>query len=306
LFFSYTFNTDDLFANRQIFFMPETKDKKKDKDIEIPAELQEFIEAGVHFGHKKSVVHPGMFPYIFGVRNNIHIIDVEHTQKQLVKVVEFVQGIVQEGKVVLFVGTKVPMRRLVKALAEATEMPYVINRWFGGTITNWETISERIQYLKDLREKTKSEEWKKYTKHERLKMKRELEKLEVNLGGIENMKKLPNVIFVADAKENALAVKEANAKGIPVIGIIDTNVNPKNITYPIPANDDSITSVELILSKVKDAMLKNVKHEVKPEKQLNEIKKTSKDNKAVGKKKGGLLPKLKVSLRRPELKSRES
>lgn len=254
-----------------------SKEVIKKESLNLPKELQDFLEAGVHFGHKKSVIHPGMLPYIFGVRNNIHIIDITYTQQKLKEAILFIRELTKEKKIILFVNTKVPTKKLLQNVADKTNMPYVTTHWFGGTLTNWDTISERIQYMQDLRKKMKSEEWKKYTKHERLKMKKLLEKLEQNLGGIENMKKLPDALFIVDIKKNNLAAKEARMKNIPTIAIVDTNVNPKDVTYPIPANDDSVASVKLILSKIQEAMLKNVKSEVKNEKQgIKKIKKINK------------------------------
>lgn len=247
--------------------MPKTKKevsdieavKTKEKITDIPKELRVFIEAGVQFGHLKSNVHPGMFPYIFGVRNNVHIIDVEKTNEKLDAALEVLKQFAQEGKVILFVGTKLPMRNIIQETAEATGMPYIVNRWFGGTLTNWSTMSERIAHLKDLKEKRGSEEWKKYPKHERMEMEKEIKKLEHVFGGIENMEKLPHAIFIADARENHIAAKEARRMKIKSVAIIDTNVNPTTVDYPIPANDDAITSVTLILSKIQDAILKSKK-----------------------------------------------
>src|SRR3989338_2618856 len=235
----------------------EDKNSNINEEFSFPKELQSFLDAGVHFGHKKSVVHPGMLPYIFGVRNSIHIIDITKTKQKLEEALEFLKILIKDGKVVLFVGTKVPLREMTQQIAEKTSMPYVVSRWFGGIITNWDTIKTRIEYLEELIKKTKSEDWEKYTKHERLKMKKEIEKLQISFGGISSMKKLPDAIFVTDSKENDLAIKEAKIRHIPTIGIVDTNVDPKNLTYPIPANDDSISSVKLILSKIEEIIVKN-------------------------------------------------
>lgn len=226
---------------------------------EFPKELDEFIEAGVQFGHKKSSVHPGMFPYIFGVRNSSHIIDVASTKKKLDEALEFLKSAAEEGKTILFVGTKLPVRGIVKEAAEETGMPYVVSRWFGGTITNWKTISERVQHLKDLRAMTKSEEWNKYPKHERMQMEKEIQRLEHNFGGLENMEKTPDVVFVVDARENAIALQEAKKINISTVGIADTNIDPRVLDYPIPANDDAISSVEFIVSKVQEVIAKNKK-----------------------------------------------
>lgn len=237
----------------------EDKDKEQVKVTELPKNLQALLEAGVQFGHKKSAVHPGMFRYIFGVRNNVHIIDVTHTEKKLKEALDFLGNLAKEGRTILFVGTKVPVRNLIKAVAEETGMPYVNIRWFGGTITNWDTISQRVQYMKELRQKIKSKEAEKYTKHERLLMQRELEKLEENLLGIQDLEKLPDALFIVDLKQEHLAAKEALMKQIPSVGIVDTNVNPADVTYPIPANDDSVAALELILNQVRDTILKSKK-----------------------------------------------
>lgn len=232
-----------------------TSDEEK-----LPKEYQQFIEAGVQFGHKKSSVNSGMLPYIYCVRNNIHIIDITKTKEMLDVALDFIKKLSKEGKVILFVGTKLPVRDIVKKIAKDTGMPYIVNRWYGGTLTNWDTISERIVYLNNLREKKKSEEWKKYPKHERMGMVKEIKKLEKFFGGIEKMKKLPDALFVVDAHTNNISILEARKKGIPSIGIIDTNINPKMVNFAIPGNDDSISSVEFLLSKVKDAILKNQKN----------------------------------------------
>lgn len=227
---------------------------KEESVQEMPKELQELIEAGVHFGHKKSIVHPGMFPYIFCTRNNTHIIDVAKTNEKLNEALEYIKTLAKEGKTVLLVGTRLPVREAVKSLAEETKMPYAVNRWYGGTLTNWNTIQERIQFLKDLKEKKKSSEWKKYPKHERMEMEKKIAKLENVLGGIEKMEKLPDAVFLVDLKENHTAAREAKKIGIPTIGIVDTNINPSDVDYPIPANDDALTSVQFILDKVKGAL----------------------------------------------------
>lgn len=245
-----------------------TENQEKTK---LPKALQTLLEAGAQFGHKKSSVHPGMFRYIFGVRNNTHVIDVEKTEEKLKEALEFIDKLIGEGKTILFVGTKVPVRNLIKKTAESASMPYINIRWYGGTITNWSTISQRVEYMKDLRKKISSSEAEKYTKHERLLMQRELDKLETHLLGIQNMEKLPDALFIVDLKQESLAVKEAKSKGIPSVGIVDTNVNPEDVTYPIPANDDSVAVLELILKQVEETISKS---KTKPKKQ--ESKKTDK------------------------------
>ena len=241
----------------------EIKEKEDiQNEIDTPKELKELIEAGLQFGHKKSAVHPGMFPYIFGVRTNIHIIDVAKTYEKLNQTLEVIGNLVAEGKIILFVGTKLPMRSLVREIAEEVDMPYVINRWLGGTLTNWKSIYSRIEHLKSLREKKRSEDWKKYTKRERLRMDREISKLEIGFGGLEKIAKTPDAVFLINVHEDKLAAKEAKQINIISLGVVDTNVNPAEVNYPIPANDDSTLAVSFILNKVKEVILKNKKVKV--------------------------------------------
>ena len=253
--------------------------KERAKTLDTPKELQEFLEAGVHFGHQKSEVHPGMFPFIFGVRNNVHIIDVARTKERLDTVLDFIKTLNAEGRTILFVGTKFPIREVTRKTAEATGMPHVTEYWAGGTLTNWKNIQERIEHLKDLESKKKSDEWQKYTKHERLQMEREMAKLEKKLGGIKDMTKRPDAMFVVDAAEDVLAITEARQLGIPIMAIVDTNINPASVDYPIPANDDAISSVKLILKKVEEALIKS-KGSAPAKNEINEImdKKTAKDS----------------------------
>ncbi|MEX2145196.1 MAG: 30S ribosomal protein S2 [Candidatus Spechtbacterales bacterium] len=242
-----------------------TKAKKEEpKEPNFPKELREFIEAGVQFGHLKSSVHAGMYPYIFGTRNNVHIIDVAKTKEKLTESLEFIKNLAKEGKTILFVGTKLPARQAIKTVAEKTGMPYVANRWYGGTLTNWSSISERIAFLKELRAKKGSDEWNKYPKHERLEMEKKIKKLEYNLGGIEKMEKLPDAVFVVDLHQNKLAAQEARKTKIVSLGIADTNVNPKLVDFPIPASDGAVSSIALILDKVADAIIKSKKGKTAP------------------------------------------
>lgn len=233
-------------------------DKKEQvQTLDIPKELQEFLEAGVHFGHKKSEVHPGMFRFVFGVRNNIHIIDVAKTKEQLDIALAFMAKLVSEGKTILFVGTRFPIREITRTTAENLGMPHVTEYWAGGTLTNWKNVQERVEYLKSLESKAKSEEWAKYKKHERLAMTREINKLEHKLGGIKNMAKRPDALFAADLQEDDLAMREAFQLNIPVVAIVDTNINPEHVSYPIPANDDAVSSVSFILKKIEEALTKS-------------------------------------------------
>lgn len=225
----------------------EKKVKKEDFDISPEA----MAEAGVHFGHRTSRVHPKMKPYIFGVRNTVHIIDLEKTAEKLEEALKFIQKLISENKSLLLVGTKVQMKNMAKDFAKECKLPYIVERWLGGTFTNFKTIKKRMDYFKDLEEQKKKGELAKYTKKERAKIDKELRDLEIKFGGIKNIEGLPDAIFVLDMKKDALAIKEAREKGVVVIAIADTNVNPTLADYPIPANDDAISSVKYILEKVK-------------------------------------------------------
>ncbi len=241
----------------------ETKDKKRVKKTKkkivsgFNVDTDEMMRAGVHFGHRISRLHPKMKPYILGIKSSVHIIDLEKTAEKFTEALKFIEKLISEEKTLLLVGTKIQLKDLVKKIAEDCELLYVNERWLGGTFTNFETIFKRIGYYKELEEKKKVGELEKYTKKERLEIDKELRRLKIKFGGIKNIKKLPEAIFVLDARKDALSVKEARKKGIKIIGIIDTNVDPTLVDYPIPASDDSISSVKYILEKVKEVILKS-------------------------------------------------
>lgn len=223
--------------------------KIKSAKLPIPS-LEEMVKAGVHFGHRASRWHPHMAPYIFGQKETVHIIDLEKTQIKLNEALEFIKGTVKTGGTILLVGTKVAARQVVEELAKEAGMPYVSERWLGGTLTNFAVISKRLKYFRDLEAKMKSGELKKYTKKEQHDFRVQLQKLERQFGGIKNMEKLPDALFVLDARENKLALKEAKMCHIPTIALIDTNVDPKLAAYPIPASDDAISALRLITGSV--------------------------------------------------------
>jgi small subunit ribosomal protein S2 len=233
--------------------------KLKEKDFGI--DIEEMTKAGVYFGHRASKCHPKMKPYILGVRgsDHINIIDLQKTAQKLREALEFIQKLVKENKVILFVGTREGIKDLIKDVAQECGFPYVENRWIGGTITNFNVIKKRIDYFKELERKREAGELDKYTKKERMKFDKEIQDLETKFGGIKNLQGLPDAIFVIDMRKEKLAVKEARMKRIPVIAVADTNVDPTLADYPIPANDDAISSVRYILEKIKNAIL-----EVKP------------------------------------------
>lgn len=223
------------------------------KDIKISVE--EMAQFGVNFGHRVSKLHPKMKPYVSGIKNNVHVFDLEKTQKELEKALGFISKLISEEKILLFVGTKIQMKNLVKITAEECGLPYVSERWLGGTITNFETISKRVEYFKDLERKRASGELEKYTKKERLNFDKELAGLKIKFEGIKNMSKLPDAIFLMDIKKDETCLREAKRKGIKVVALCDTNVDPTPVDYPIPANDDAISSVKYILEKVKETIL---------------------------------------------------
>jgi small subunit ribosomal protein S2 len=220
----------------------------------VEVSLENMLKSGVHFGHMKSRRHPKMDEYIYTTRNNINIIDLQKTLEKLEKAIAFLQALKKEGKPILFVGTKKQARVLAQSLAERLGMPYVVERWIGGTFTNFKVIRGRTKYLTDSEEKMAKGEFKKYTKLEQLKKMEELEKLEKRMGGIKYMAELPGAVFIVDVKESMIAVKEAKKMGIPVSGIVDTNADPSDIDYPIPANDDAISSLRFLLGCVGKAL----------------------------------------------------
>ncbi len=227
------------------------KDEKKIEEFNI----EDLTKSGLHFGHSTSRIHPKMKPYIESSRNNIHIIDLTKTAEKLKEVLAFIKDLVSQEKQILFVGTKIQVRDMVKDMAEECGFPFVNQRWLGGTFTNFETIKKRLDYFRNLEMQKASGELQKYVKKERLNISKEIERLRVKFGGIKNLEKLPAAVFVTDMKENGLAVKEAKEKGIIVIAIADTNVDPTKADYFIPANDDAISSLKYILGKVKNAIL---------------------------------------------------
>jgi len=236
--------------------MAEAKEKSKTKKDEFGIDIEEMAQAGVHFGHRASRIHPKMKPYIYGMRNTVHIIDLGKTAEKFKEALKFIQKLIAENKTLLLVGTKIQIKNLVKETAIECGLPYVVNRWLGGTFTNFEVIKKRVEYFKDLEKKMTEGEFEKYTKKERAKIDQELRNLEVSFGGIKDLTQLPDAVFVLDMKKDGLTVKEAIMEGIKVIAVSDTNTDPSLADYPIPANDDAISSVKYILEKVKEIILK--------------------------------------------------
>lgn len=230
--------------------------EEKNKKNEFKLDVEEMTQAGLYFGHRTSKVNPKMMPYIFGVRSGIHIIDLQKTVEKMTETLKFIQKLITENKTLLIVGTKVQFSDLVKEAANECGFLYVSERWLGGTFTNIETILKRLASFKELEQKKASGELEKYTKKERAKFDQKLKDFEIKFGGIKNMAKLPDAILVLDMKKDNLAIKEAKAKGVKVIAIAHTNVDPTLTDYFIPANDDSVPSVKYILEKIKETALK--------------------------------------------------
>ena len=218
--------------------------------------MKQLLEAGVHFGHQTRRWNPKMAPYIFTERNGIYIIDLQKTVKKAEEAYNFIREVSEAGKDVIFVGTKKQAQEAVKEQAERSGMYYVNNRWLGGMLTNFATIKTRIERLKELeRMEADGTLDTAYTKKEAANFRKELAKLSKNLTGIKDMKEVPQAIFVVDCKKETLALVEAANLGIPVFAMIDTNVDPDLVTYPIPANDDAIRSVKLISSVIANAII---------------------------------------------------
>ena len=217
--------------------------------------MKQLLEAGVHFGHQTRRWDPKMAEYIFQARNGIHIIDLQKTSKKLDEAYEFIKEQAEEGKTVLFVGTKKQAQECMKEAALKCGMYYVDQRWLGGMLTNFGTIQTRIKRLKDLEAMAEDGTFDVLPKKEVILLKKEMEKLEKNLGGIKDMDKLPGVIFLVDPKKERIAVLEAKKLNIPVVGLVDTNCNPEEVDYAIPGNDDAIRAVKLIADVMANAVI---------------------------------------------------
>ncbi len=217
--------------------------------------MKQLLEAGVHFGHQTRRWDPKMAEYIFQARNGIHIIDLQKTSKKLDEAYSFMKSQAEEGKTVLFVGTKKQAQECVKEAAEKSGMYYVDQRWLGGMLTNFGTIRKRIDRLNELETMQEDGTFEVLPKKEVILLKKEMEKLEKNLGGIKDMKEIPGVMFVVDPKKERIAILEARKLGIPVVGLIDTNCNPEDVDYAIPGNDDAIRAVKLITDVMANAII---------------------------------------------------
>jgi small subunit ribosomal protein S2 len=216
--------------------------------------MKALLESGVHFGHRTHKWHPAMKPYIFTERNSIHIIDLQKTVKALTQAYNVVRDTVEEGGSVLFVGTKRQAQETIQEEALRAEMPYVTIRWLGGMLTNWRTIRARVSELERLERMRDQGDFGRITKKEALILSRQIERLEMLLGGIRHMTNLPELLFVVDVRREETAIHEANLLNIPVIALVDTNCDPRNVDYVIPSNDDAIRAIKLIVGHMSDAV----------------------------------------------------
>ncbi len=221
-------------------------------------EVKKMFDNAVHIGHRTQKWNPRMKKYIHGERNGIHIINLEKTYEMLEKALAFLSKCVAENKVVLFVSTKPQSVKLVEELAKECHMPYVISKWIPGLLTNFSTIKSRTKYLADLKRQEETGEISKYTKKEISKLKKIKDKLQIALGGVQNMTSKPDVVFVVDALRDKIVVKEARRMRIPVVGIVDTNADPTSVTYPVPGNDDAIKSLTYFLDTIRGVFKKVV------------------------------------------------
>jgi small subunit ribosomal protein S2 len=217
------------------------------------------LEAGVHFGHQTNKWNPKMKPYIFGARNGIYIIDLQQTVGMFQAAYDFVVNMVAEGGEILLVGTKKQSQEAIKEEAERCDMPYVNQRWLGGMLTNFHTVSKRIERLNSLERMFSDDSIKAFPKKEIMKLQKEMNKLEKVLGGIKSIKRPPGGVFVVDPKRESIAVKEARKLKIPLVAIVDTNCDPDDIDYVIPGNDDAIRAIKLFASKIADAVIEGKK-----------------------------------------------
>lgn len=227
------------------------------RDIEyimsVPQDLKDLLESGAHFGHQARRWNPRMKPFIYSQRDNVHIFDLTLTAQKLNEACDVIKKAVAEGKIVMFVGTKRQAKAIVKEEAMKVGAPYIAERWLGGTLTNWEEINKRTKKLISMKKAMESGEYDTYTKKERVLIKREIDRLERFLGGIEDMPRIPDIMFVVDTVKEKVAVDEANNKGVTVVGMVDSNGDPDVVNHVIPCNDDAVRSIKYVVSRISEA-----------------------------------------------------
>jgi len=230
------------------------KEEEGRKVFSQDKEILEMLEAGVHFGHKKSKRNPKMKKFLYGTKTSIDIIDITKTREYLKQACDFLREKKKEGALILLVGTKISAKDLIQKLGEKTGMPYVSEKWFGGIITNFPQVQKQLEHLQELEESRAKGDFKNLSKKEILRIDQNIAKMKRKFGGLKNLKRLPDVLFVVDVKTEKLAIKEAKKENIPVVGICDTDSDPTSVDFAIPANDESITSLTYILSEVEKAL----------------------------------------------------
>ena len=220
--------------------------------------MKQLLEAGVHFGHRTRRWHPKMRTFIFTERNGIHIIDLQQTMRQVNNGYQVVRDTVREGGLVLFVGTKKQAQETIRQEAERCGMPYIVTHWLGGTLTNFRTIRQRVEYMQDLERRETRGELDRLPKKEALLLRQELARLENRIGGLRNMTHLPDLVFIVDVMRESLAVEESNKLHVPIVAMVDTNCDPDPIDHPIPSNDDAIRAIKLMAGKMADAVIEGL------------------------------------------------
>ncbi len=233
---------------------------------------------GVHLGVLRTHSHPKMKPYVWSNRSIFQIIDLEKSKENLKAALDFIVGIRKKDGIILFVGTGLASKEITKHVAEDLNMPYVVERWLGGTFTNFPTISRRLDYLKNLESQKAGGEFEKYTKYEALKLQEKIKKLRKDLGGLVNLNRLPDAVWVSSANYDKIAVREAIKKNVPVVGLVNTNADPTLLSYPIPANDNAVSAVSFILNLVREALI-SVKIAVPVESEAVNLKEDNKNGK---------------------------
>lgn len=224
------------------------------KTVISEATAKEMIEANVHFGHKKSNWNPKMKPYVYGTKGNIYIIDLERTMEQLQKAIDFLREIKKRNGKILFAETRPQGQTIIEEVAKDLKMPYVVSRWIGGLLTNFKNLRKRVEYFIDLEKRRNEGDLKKYTKKEQLDFEREIEKLKKRFEGVRDLDKLPEAVFVLSIKAQMTVIREAHKKNIPVVALADTDSDPTLVDYPIPANDESVSSIKYIMDKIQEAL----------------------------------------------------
>ncbi len=232
----------------------EEKKEEKEKEFKFGIKIKEMLEKGVVLGHRATKLHPKMADYVIGVKNTIHVIDLQKTAVCLERALEFISDLIKQKKTLLLVGTKPPLRELVKEIAQELNFPSVTERWLGGTFTNFNVFSGRIKRYRELEKEKEETKFEEFPKKERIKKEKELAIFKKKFEGIKNLEEYPAAVFICDIVRDKLALKEARRKNIKTIAIVDTNADPTLVDYPIPANDDALSSVRYILEKIKNAV----------------------------------------------------